>query len=130
MSDSPFVLYVDARHVSPYAMSAFVALTEKGVPFTTRLVDLRAAAHRAPDYLHVPLARNAAGEKLSKQTLAMALDSAHPLPALLAALDFLGQQPPADLAHGTVAELWAWAVANWRLERVPRGPATAPATMA
>ncbi len=51
MSDSPFVLYVDARHVSPYAMSAFVALTEKGVPFTTRLVDLRAAAHRAPDYL-------------------------------------------------------------------------------
>ena len=83
-----------------------------------------------PVYAHLPVAVNLAGEKLSKQTLAMALDSAHPLPALLAALDFLGQQPPADLAHGTVAELWAWAVANWRLERVPRGPATAPATMA
>jgi glutamyl-Q tRNA(Asp) synthetase len=83
-----------------------------------------------PAYAHLPVAVNAAGEKLSKQTLALALDNARPLPALLAALDFLGQQPPADLAHGTVAELWAWAVANWRLERVPHGPATAPAAMA
>ncbi len=83
-----------------------------------------------PAYAHLPVAVNAAGEKLSKQTLALALDSARPLPALHAALDFLGQQPPADLARGTVAEFWAWAVANWRLERVPRGPATAPAAMA
>lgn len=83
-----------------------------------------------PAYAHLPVAVNAAGEKLSKQTLAMALDSARPLPALHAALDFLGQLPPADLTCGTVAELWAWAVANWRLERVPRGPATAPAAMA
>ena len=50
MSTSQFLLYVDARHVSPYAMSAYVALTEKGVPFELRHVDLRAAGQRAPDY--------------------------------------------------------------------------------
>lgn len=83
-----------------------------------------------PAYLHLPVAVNAAGEKLSKQTLALALDLARPVPALHAALDFLGQQPPADLARGTVAELWVWAVPNWRPEQVPRGPATAPAAMA
>jgi glutamyl-Q tRNA(Asp) synthetase len=83
-----------------------------------------------PAYAHLPVAVNAAGEKLSKQTLAMALDSARPMPALHAALDFLGQRPPADLVRGTVAELWAWAGTNWRLERVPRGPALAPAAVA
>lgn len=83
-----------------------------------------------PAYAHLPVAVNATGEKLSKQTLAMALDSARPMPALHAALGFLGQQPPPDLARGTVAELWAWAGANWRLQRVPRGPALAPAAMA
>ncbi len=35
-------LYVDARFASPYAMSAFVALTEKGLPFDMTTVDLEA----------------------------------------------------------------------------------------
>jgi glutathione S-transferase len=32
----PFELYVDSLFTSPYAMSAFVALTEKGLPFIHR----------------------------------------------------------------------------------------------
>jgi glutamyl-Q tRNA(Asp) synthetase len=67
---------------------------------------------------------NARGEKLSKQTQALAVDAARPLPALLAALSFLGQSPPRRLA--TVSELWAWAIKHWKLGRVPR-VATAPA---
>jgi glutamyl-Q tRNA(Asp) synthetase len=88
-----------------------------------RAPDLPAALPGGPTpaYLHLPVAVNAAGEKLSKQTLALALDLARPVPALHAALDFLGQQPPADLARGTVAELWAWAVPNWRPERCRAG---------
>jgi glutathione S-transferase len=35
-----FELYVDALHTSPYALSAFVALTEKGLPFAVKTVDL------------------------------------------------------------------------------------------
>ncbi len=83
-----------------------------------------------PAYAHLPVAVNAAGEKLSKQTLAVAIDNTRPVLALHAALDFLGQRPPADLGRGTVAELWAWAGANWRLQQVPRGPATVSATVA
>ncbi len=50
MSTTQFLLHVDARHVSPYAMSVYVALTEKGVPFELRHVDLSTADQRAPDY--------------------------------------------------------------------------------
>ena len=38
----PFVLHVDSVYTSPWAMSAFVALTEKGLPFTIATVDLAA----------------------------------------------------------------------------------------
>jgi glutathione S-transferase len=43
-------LSIDAKWVSPYAMSAFVALVEKRVPFSVRLVDLDGRAHFSPDY--------------------------------------------------------------------------------
>ncbi len=43
-------LYVDARMTSPYAMSAFVALAEKGLPFTLQTVDLAVQAQHAPEY--------------------------------------------------------------------------------
>ena len=47
---SKLTLYVDARYASPYAMSVFVALTVKQVPFELRTVDLAAAAHLAPAF--------------------------------------------------------------------------------
>ena len=71
-------------------------------------------------YAHLPIAVNTAGEKLSKQTFAAPVDAAKPLPALVAALSFLGQQPPLDLARGTIKEFWDWALMNWSLARVPR----------
>jgi glutathione S-transferase len=46
----PLVLHVDADHLSPYAMSAFVALVEKGLAFERRTVDLGAGAQRAAGY--------------------------------------------------------------------------------
>ena len=49
MTSKP-TLYVDAQYASPYAMSAFVALTVKQVPFELRTVDLAAAAHLAPAF--------------------------------------------------------------------------------
>ena len=41
-------LHVDVRHMSPYAMSAYVALLEKGVAFDVATVDLDAGAARDP----------------------------------------------------------------------------------
>jgi glutamyl-Q tRNA(Asp) synthetase len=72
-----------------------------------------------PAYAHLPVAVNAAGEKLSKQTRALPLDNQRPGPELWAALDFLGQQPPPELRVAGCGELWHWALANWQLGRVP-----------
>ena len=47
---SRLTLHVDAKYASPYAMSVFVALTVKQVPFELRTVDLAAAAHLAPAF--------------------------------------------------------------------------------
>ncbi len=72
-----------------------------------------------PSYVHLPLALDARGNKLSKQTGAPPLDERRPGPALWAALHFLGQQPPPDLMRESPAVLLDWALLHWRLERVP-----------
>lgn len=71
-----------------------------------------------PRYAHVPVAVNAAGEKLSKQTHALALDPAHAAPALAQALRFLGQTVPPELAQGPIDALWRWALQHWQRARV------------
>jgi glutamyl-Q tRNA(Asp) synthetase len=73
-----------------------------------------------PRYAHLPVASNPAGEKLSKQTLAPALDAGQAAAELVGALRFLGQAVPEDLGRATVAEVWAWAHANWRFAAIPR----------
>ena len=46
-----FKLYVDSNFWSPYAMSAFVTLVEKGVPFDVHTVDLSAGENFQGDYM-------------------------------------------------------------------------------
>lgn len=73
-----------------------------------------------PRYLHLPVATNAQGEKLSKQTLAAPVDASHASECLIAALSFLGHRPPAAL-HGAVPdEVLQWAIANWNVAHLPR----------
>lgn len=72
-----------------------------------------------PIFGHIPLAITHDGYKLSKQNKATAIDNTKPQPALMAALNFLGQQPPPELAHNSVNEIIAWAIANWQREQVP-----------
>src|SRR5690606_27565381 len=47
---SPLTLYVDALLLSPYAMAAYIALAEKGLPVELRLVDLGAGEQRLRPY--------------------------------------------------------------------------------
>jgi glutathione S-transferase len=49
------LLYVDAQYASPYAMSVFVALQEKGVEFATQTVDLSAGENNASEYADISL---------------------------------------------------------------------------
>ncbi|MDD5383839.1 MAG: tRNA glutamyl-Q(34) synthetase GluQRS [Gallionella sp.] len=69
-----------------------------------------------PAYMHLPIAVNAQGEKLSKQTLAPAITADDIIATLIAVLEFLLQQPPAELRQGNVEEVLKWAVANWQPE--------------
>lgn len=87
---------------------------------TARQIHLhRLLGSAVPAHAHLPVATNATGEKLSKQTLAQAIDAHPPTVALVAALAFLGQNPPLELRHAPLAEVWRWAFAHWRLAQVP-----------
>lgn len=76
-----------------------------------------------PTYAHLPVAVDRRGHKLGKQTGAAPLDLDRPGLALLAALRFLGQNPPLELSGEPPAAILAWAHTHWRLERVPAIPA-------
>jgi len=73
-----------------------------------------------PGYLHVPVAVNARGEKLSKQTGAVPLSRDRPTKTLCAVLKFLGQRPPAELRDADLDALWQWAITHWDAARLPR----------
>lgn len=50
MTTPDLTLHVDAFYISPYAMTAFVALEEKGLPYTLATVPLHERAQHQPAY--------------------------------------------------------------------------------
>lgn len=48
-------LYVDSQFTSPYALSVFVTLKEKGLPFELKTVDLDSGANLAPPFSELAL---------------------------------------------------------------------------
>ncbi|MDH5182083.1 MAG: tRNA glutamyl-Q(34) synthetase GluQRS [Gammaproteobacteria bacterium] len=72
-----------------------------------------------PRYIHLPVAINPNGQKLSKQNFATGLDLSNPVPQLCNALIFLGQAVPTALQTVSLPELWSWAITNWQLTSVP-----------
>jgi glutamyl-Q tRNA(Asp) synthetase len=73
-----------------------------------------------PVYMHLPVAVNERGEKLSKQTLALPVGKDNPASLLFKALVFLRHQPPVELKLGRVEEILAWAIANWQSDSLSR----------
>ncbi|HET7549623.1 MAG TPA: tRNA glutamyl-Q(34) synthetase GluQRS [Usitatibacter sp.] len=116
-----------------YQLAVVVDDAEQGITDVVRGADLlastprqillqRALGHATPRYLHFPIAVDARGEKLSKQSLAPALDLQSAAAALPAALAFLGQEVPAAT---NARELLAEAARRWdpaRIERVAARP--------
>ena len=114
-----------------YQLAVVVDDAEQRITDVVRGADLLASTPRqvflqnllafpTPTYLHIPVAINAAGEKLSKQTHAAPLPVA-PVQALVAAWRFLDQSPPPDVP-ANAAEFWNWAIASWRAARLPPVP--------
>ena len=114
-----------------YQLAVVVDDAAQGVTHVVRGADLLDSTPRqiylqrllgfpTPRYAHVPVAVNAVGEKLSKQTLAKAIiPEAAPM-LVFEALIFLGQQPPAEIKNATLSEVWRWAITQWQLEKVPK----------
>jgi glutamyl-Q tRNA(Asp) synthetase len=132
-----FVL-LRADGVYAYQLAVVVDDAVQGVTDVVRGADLLDSTARqiylqgllgyaTPRYLHVPVAVNAAGEKLSKQTGALPIDAAQPAPTLARALAFLNHAPPAGLG---ARELLDWARGNWRPERIARQRSLAAARLA
>ena len=114
-----------------YQLAVVVDDDEQGITDVVRGADLldstprqiylqRRFGLRTPRYLHLPVAVNAAGEKLSKQTRAAPVDARDPVPALARVMEFLGQAPPAELRRASLAEFWSWALAHWDTTRISR----------
>jgi len=125
-----FVL-LRADGVFAYQLAVVVDDAAQGITDVVRGADLldstfrqiflqQALELRQPHYLHLPVATNARGEKLSKQTRAQPLNSADPAPELWKALQFLGHQPPQELACGEPRPLWNWALAHWSVRGIAK----------
>ncbi|EMN5861861.1 tRNA glutamyl-Q(34) synthetase GluQRS [Pluralibacter gergoviae] len=70
---------------------------------------------QSPEYIHLPLALNAEGNKLSKQNHAPALPEGDPRPEIVRALQFLKQPVADDWRDLPLAALLKNAVAEWTL---------------
>ena len=113
-----------------YQLAVVVDDAAQGVTHIVRGADLLNSTPRqiylqqrlnlpTPYYAHIPIARNAAGEKLSKQTLAKPIDVTQANLQIWQALHFLGQQPPANLQDASLQQLWQWAIKHWNIRAVP-----------
>jgi glutamyl-Q tRNA(Asp) synthetase len=123
-----FILY-RADGVYAFHLASAVDDAEYGMTDIVRGADLlessarqlglmRLLGHRAPRYVHLPVAVDRSGEKLSKQTKALPVDPARPLSVLQAVLRFLNQSSEAESERITLDEFWRHAILRWDLRRV------------
>lgn len=119
-----------ADELFAYQLAVVVDDHEQGITQIVRGADLLDSTSRqiylqqqlgylTPQYAHIPVASNLAGEKLSKQTLAPAIEAKDASAWLIKALAFLGQNPPFELMSNTPIEILSWAKQHWQLEKIP-----------
>ncbi|MEZ9337554.1 tRNA glutamyl-Q(34) synthetase GluQRS [Vibrio splendidus] len=70
-------------------------------------------------YLHLPLATDGLGNKLSKQNHATAIDLDNPKPTLLDAMRFLGFDIPHALYEVSMGEILLWGTQQWNVSQLP-----------
>jgi glutamyl-Q tRNA(Asp) synthetase len=119
-----------ADRLVAYQLAVVVDDAEQGITHVVRGADLLDSTPRQvhlqqllgyarPDYTHLPVATNRAGEKLSKQTRARHVDTGNPVATLRDALEFLRQPLPDEPLQANLDELWQWAIAHWAPVSIP-----------
>jgi glutamyl-Q tRNA(Asp) synthetase len=112
-----------------YQLAVVVDDAFQGIAHVVRGADLLSSTPRqiylqrllgltTPTYMHLPVAVNARGEKLSKQTLAASVDVHNVSSTLWRVLELLRQKPPAVLASCKPEEILDWAIACWDKDRL------------
>jgi len=103
-----------------YQLAVVVDDADQGITEVVRGVDLLFNTPRqvalqktlnspTPAYVHLPLAKDAQGRKLSKSESAPGLSGQAASQRLWHALDFLQQTPPVELQNAALSDLWKWA---------------------
>lgn len=78
----------------------------------------RALGLATPHYGHLPVLAEPDGQKLAKSRRAVPLAAREAPRQLWQVLEWLEQAPPQELKTAPVGEIWAWAIPNWRPERL------------
>lgn len=124
MTAPSLTLYGEPFWVSPYVFSCFVALREKGLPFTTVDVDLSRGEHREPPYVdraptgRVPALAHGDFWLTESSAIVEYLEDVFPAPAYPAVL-------PADpLARARARQIMAWVRSDLGALRIERPTTT------
>lgn len=87
---------------------------------TGRQINLyRTLQHPEVSYVHLPLAVDAQGNKLSKQNHAPAVDTKNPKQTLIQVMHFLGFTLPLDFESASIEQMLQWGSQNWNLNQLP-----------
>lgn len=118
--------------MTAYHLAVVIDDADQGVTEIVRGADLvdstprqiylqRILQYPTPSYLHLPVAIDASGRKISKQNNAPGIDIARGAQVLTNALDFLGQHPDPQLADATVEDVIQWGLEHWDSKKISAG---------
>ncbi|HSR63228.1 MAG TPA: tRNA glutamyl-Q(34) synthetase GluQRS [Gammaproteobacteria bacterium] len=121
-----------ADGMTAYHLAVIIDDTDQGVTEVVRGADLidstprqiylqRMLEYSVPGYLHLPVAIDDTGRKISKQNNAPGIDVAQGARVLTNALAFLGQKPDPQLADAAVSDVIRWGLDHWDVSIIPAG---------
>lgn len=108
MSYPSIILWSDANCFSPYVMSVYVSLSEKGLPFSLKHVDLARAEHREQAYGHLSLTQRVPTLQIDDFLLSESSAIAEYLEERFPAPDFERLYPRDREKRARAREIQAW----------------------
>ncbi|MGH8596172.1 MAG: tRNA glutamyl-Q(34) synthetase GluQRS [Gammaproteobacteria bacterium] len=129
MTTGDFVIW-RAENLPAYHLATVVDDAALGITEVIRGADLldvtphqvflqRALNFPQPSYLHLPIAVDSMGRKISKHDRAPTVAALRPAMVIRQALRFLGHEVPPPFATLPVSEILNWAISHWQRSRLP-----------
>jgi glutamyl-Q tRNA(Asp) synthetase len=88
---------------------------------TTKQVYLQSKLqYKTPRYLHLPIAVDSKGKKISKAGNEITPEKSAPEIILVNALKFLGHNPPDKIENSDINTILDWSIENWHVDSLPK----------